>query len=101
MDIVSKAIMMMPNIIFLDVMVQGDIAASEIVNSLRCYDRLKHAAIVTFAYISAHEAANVRDIGEIMKSRAAACDKAGATRFLGLYTESEFQDCLQELGVAG
>ncbi len=98
-EIVSKALIMMPHIILLDLMMHEEISVNEIVRSLRCYDRLKKTAILTFIDIPPDQFEDVQDMRARLESIIEECQKAGATKYLGQFSRGSFLSGLKEFDV--
>jgi CheY-like chemotaxis protein len=101
LDIVTKAFLMAPNMIVLDIGLQDNVTMSELIRSLRCYSFLKRTIILTYTYF------NPEDIGtnntgnlENIELEVRACQEAGATKYLGRFNRAMFLDQVKEYGLS-
>ena len=100
LEITSKALLMVPHIILLDLMIQGDIAIREVIHSLRSYDRLKQSVILTFIHVSPESLDDRMGLREQLGGRIGECQAAGATKYVGQFSTGSFLDVVKEFGVA-
>jgi|GEM_PF-447079 len=99
-DVVPKASQMKPNIILLDLLVEGQVQVQDVIRALRCYDFLKDCAIVTYIYFSPHAVGQSQGAIELIGDRIKACQNAGAVKHLGQFNRTTFLEALKEFGVS-
>jgi CheY-like chemotaxis protein len=99
MEIVFKSLVMTPHIILLDVMAQGDIAVSEVIRSLRCYDRLKQSVILTYIDTPSDHFEDTDKLREQLERAITECLAGGATRYIGHFNKGTFVETLQSFGI--
>ena len=99
-DLVSNAFQMRPNIILLDLLSEGPVRTQEVIRSLRCYDVLKEAAVVTYVYFSPDAVGQSQGAIELIQDEIKACQDAGAAKYLGRFNRVTFLDNLKEFGVS-
>jgi CheY-like chemotaxis protein len=101
LDIVTKAFLMSPNMIVLDIGLQDNVTMAELIKSLRCYSFLRRTIILTYTYF------NPDDVGsnntgslENVELEVRACQEAGATKYLGRFNRAMFLDQVKEFGLS-
>jgi CheY-like chemotaxis protein len=101
LDIVTKAFLMAPNVIVLDIGLKDNVTMAELIRSLRCYSFLKRSHILTYSHFSPE------DIGggnagalDSFQEEVKACQEAGATKYLGRFNRAVFLDQIREFGLA-
>lgn len=99
-DVVPKAFQMKPNIILLDLLVEGPVLIHDVVRALRCYDFLKDCAIVTYIYFSPNAVGQSQGAIELIGDKIRACQEAGAVKHLGQFNRGTFLESLKEFGVS-
>ena len=99
MEVGHKALLMTPHIILLEVMPHGDVATAEVIRSLRCFRRLDHAVILTYA----GEPSNHREDWDRLRleldSSVKSCEAAGAVKYLGHFAKGSFVLSLNPFGL--
>ncbi len=88
-QVMSKAIVMMPHIILIDVLFEDRVSASELIQAIRCFAPLKNTKIVTYSYFAdkMDEANHTISALEIAID---ACAQAGADKYIGRFNKSFF-----------
>ncbi len=99
LEIASKALLMVPHIILLDLMIRGDISAREIIHSLRSYERLKQVVILTFIHVPPEYLDDRQGLREQLGGRIEDCQAAGATKYVGQFSMGSFLEIVKEFGV--
>lgn len=99
-DVVPRAFQMKPNIILLDLLLEGSVRTQEVIRSLRCYDILKDSAILTYVYFTPEAIGQSQGAMDLIGDQINACQEAGATRYLGRFNRATFLDSLKEYGVS-
>jgi CheY-like chemotaxis protein len=101
LDIVTKAFLMAPNVIVLDIGLQDNVTMAELIRSLRCYGFLKRTIILTYTHF------NPEDVGgnspgtlDNFEDAVRACQEAGATKYLGRFNRAVFLDQIREFGLS-
>jgi len=100
MDVVPKAFQMKPNIIVLDLLVEGQVQVQDVVRSLRSYEFLKDCAIVTYVYFSPNAVGQSQGAIQLIGDKIKACQDAGAVKHLGQFNRAVFLESLKEFGVS-
>jgi CheY-like chemotaxis protein len=98
MDLVSKAFLMHPHLILLDISMKESVAPEEAIRSLQCYHFLSNTMILTYACLSPDEMGIAQGTLESMAEQIKVCQEAGATKYLGRFNRVTFLESLQELG---
>jgi CheY-like chemotaxis protein len=101
LDIVTKAFLMAPNVIVLDIALQDNATMAELIRSLRCYGFLKRTVILTYTHFNP-EAIGGNNAGalENIEDEVRACQEAGATKYLGRFNRATFLDQIREFGLS-
>lgn len=99
-DLVEKALVMKPHIILVNLMIEGNVAAKEVISALKCYDYLKETAIVTYFNFSAKDVGRTQLGLDLMNKEAEVCKAAGAAKFIGRFNRNTFLESLKEFGVS-
>ena len=99
-DIVSKALVMIPHIIIMYLLIDGKITTDEIIRSLRCYRCLKDSAIATYIQISSEQCGQLQSVQGLLADHIGVCQQAGANKFLGRFNRLIFLNELKEFGVS-
>jgi CheY-like chemotaxis protein len=99
-DVVPKAFQMKPNIILLDLLLEGQVPVHDVIRSLRCYDFLRDCAIVTYVYFSPNALGQSQGAVELIETKIKACQDAGAVKHLGPFNRAIFLDSLKEFGIS-
>lgn len=99
-DVVPRVLQMKPNIILLDLLIEGPALVHDVIRSLRCYDFLKDCAIVTYIYFSPDAVGQSQGAVELIGEKIRACQDAGAVKHLGQFNRAVFLDSLKEYGVS-
>jgi CheY-like chemotaxis protein len=101
LDIVTKAFLMAPNIIVLDVGLQDNVTMSELIRSLRCFGFLKRSVILTYSYFNPEDVgANNAGVLQNIEEEVKACQEAGATKYIGRFNRAIFLDQIREFGLS-
>lgn len=99
-DVVPKAFQMKPNIILLDLLMEGPVRPQEVIRSLRCYDILRESVILTYVYFTPDAIGQSQGALELIEEQVKACREAGAVQYLGRFNRATFLDSLKEFGVS-
>jgi len=97
-ELMSKALEMTPHAIVLDVLFQDNVSTPELIRSLRCFNYLKKAKIITYAYFPEELGMGVdaiKSVEEMMDI----CTQAGADQYIGRFNQSFFLERLAALGI--
>ncbi len=96
-ELIGKALRMVPNIIVIDVL-EADIPAYELIKSLRCFSRLRDTHIIIYSYLTPEQLGD-SDKTMNLKRVNEACDDAGVSKNIGRFTRMTFLDSLREFGI--
>lgn len=96
-DIVSKALLMVPHLLLIDVMMEGDIMTNEILSAMRSFGRLKNTVFMTYVISSDLDAEAADKAGRPLDVRIAECRAAGALHHLGQFNQMTFLNDLQNM----
>ena len=94
--IMSKAILMEPHVIVLDVLFQDKVSAPELINALRCFSSLKRTKIITYAYFPEELGIDVEAVQSV-ENAMAMCKAAGSDMYIGRFNPSFFIERLTSL----
>ncbi|MBF0522732.1 MAG: response regulator [Candidatus Omnitrophica bacterium] len=87
-EVVSKALLMVPDFILLDVL-QKDISAKEIIKALRCFVKIKGSNIVVYNSFNSDDVGNPAML-TLLSGEKEACFESGSNYYLGRYSRSNF-----------
>ena len=93
-EIVTNALAMVPHVVFIALMAEGDIQPGEVVRSLRCYSRLKNAVILSYIHLPPETFEGVHNMRELLETHIIDCQSAGANGYLGQFNHGSFLDGL-------
>lgn len=94
LDTIHKAFLMSPHIVLLDVRMSDNAQTKEVVSSLRCFHFFHKLQILTYAFLTPEEMGVAGSIWEIIEHDANLCAQAGATAFIGNFTQGNFLDLI-------
>lgn len=98
-DLVSKALLMRPHLVLIDLLMEGDVSGIELIRSLRCYDVLKDVTIITYVHLSPNDVGSSQNTIEHLEELIRAAEAAGAAQYLGRFNRVTFLDSLKKFGV--
>lgn len=96
--ILSKAIVMDPHIIVMDVLFHDRVSAPELIRALRCFSSLKKTKIITYAYFPEELGIDVEGVKSI-ENAMQACKEAGSDIYIGRFNPSFFIEQLTNLKI--
>jgi len=97
-DILSKALIMKPHAIVLDVLFQDNASAPELIRALRCFSSLGQTKIITYAFFPEDLGIDVESV-ESIKIAMSQCTQAGCDLYIGRFNQSFFLEKLYSLGI--
>jgi len=95
-DIFSKAFLMSPHIILLDLRMQDRSKPKEIIEALKCFHFFHRLQILTYAHLSNEEMSNGDAVWKIIENESRICKEAGASGFIGHFSQATFLQNLME-----
>lgn len=95
LDTIHKAFLMSPHIILLDLKMNDQAQTKEVIQSLRCFNFFHKLRILTYTYISPEEMENALAHWQVIENEAQICTEAGATAFIGNFSQITFLDNLK------
>lgn len=96
LDTIHKAFLMSPHIILLDLKMNDQAQTKEVIQSLRCFNFFHKARILTYTHISPEEMQHGLAAWQVIENDAKMCTEAGATAFIGNFSQANFLDSLKE-----
>lgn len=99
LEIVSKAMEMKPHLILIDVMIQENTTAKELIRSLKCYGALSHAHILVYSHFLSEEVNQTPEFMESLEDAIKESLEAGADKYIGRFNRLTFLDQLKEFGI--
>jgi len=97
LDLLKQAHKIKPDIILLDVQLK-ELKTAEMIQALRSFDRFKDFPIVTFSNVDSDELDDL-NASEDLKDAKNECMIAGASKYLGRFTQVSFLDGVREYGL--
>lgn len=98
-EIISKSLVMVPDVIVLDVLFQDQMASSpEIIKALRTFSTLKNSKIITYAYFPENLGMDV-DAVHSVELAMNACYEAGANKYIGRFNQGAFLEYMATLHI--
>lgn len=92
LDTIHKAFLMSPHIVLLDLKMNDQAQTKEIIQSLRCFNFFHKLRILTYTYLSPEQMTNGLAHWQIIENEANVCFEAGATAFIGNFSQISFID---------
>jgi CheY-like chemotaxis protein len=94
-DFISNSLILNPRVIFIDVMMEGDISSPEVIKSLRGFNRLRDAKILVFTQFLPENIDSIEGIEQLREAKNR-CLEAGAYKYIGRYTSATFWDMVED-----
>lgn len=96
MDVFNKAFLMSPHIVLLDLRMQDRSKPKEIIEAFKCFHYFQRMQILTYAHLSPDEMENASVIWQIIENEARVCKEAGASGFIGNFSQATFLSSIQD-----
>jgi CheY-like chemotaxis protein len=99
-DIISKAFVMVPDVIFIDISMKDHASTRELIRCLRCLDFLRKCRIVVFSDFAADQpSGDAQTVNGPAAEIETAMLLSGADKYLGRFSRATFADQLGSLGI--
>lgn len=94
-DFVSNCLVLAPRVVFIDVLVRGDIESAEIIRALASFKRLRDTKIIVYTQFVPENMGSMDGIEQLRVAKNT-CLEAGATQYIGRFTPATFWDMSRE-----
>jgi len=94
-EFVSNCLILTPKVVFVDVLLKGDVPSRDVIRALRCFSRLNGMQIFIFTQFAPEDIGSIQGIEELRQAKND-CIDAGATKYIGRFTPMTFWDVVKE-----
>jgi len=93
-DIVVQAVLFKPDLIVMDIQMEGVVSSAQIIRSVRLLPHCRTVPILTYSYIDAEEVGlyEFHVKAAMIPAHQERCRRAGATQYLGAFNEATFRE---------
>jgi len=88
-EFITNCLILMPRVVFIDVLLKGDVPAREAIKALLCFTRLNGMAVTVFTQFAPEDIGSMQGIEELRQAKND-CIEAGATKYIGRFTPTSF-----------
>ncbi|MBF0331774.1 MAG: response regulator [Candidatus Omnitrophica bacterium] len=94
-EFISNCLILRPRVIFVDILIKGDIPSREVIEALKRFTRLGGMEILVFTQFAPEDIGSMQGIEELRQSKND-CLESGATKYIGRFTRMTFWDMVKD-----
>jgi len=94
-EFITNCLILMPRVVFIDVLLKGDVPAREAIKALLCFTRLNGMAVTVFTQFAPEDIGSMQGIEELRQAKND-CMEAGASKYIGRFTPTTFWDMIKD-----